>query len=118
MDRKYPGLAIRGNSVQMEFNYQNQRIRETIRTGRKLTKTMMDEISKKRNAILYDIDMGKFDYAAHFPNSANAYKFSKRKGSMITVSKALNDWVRRAEKHCQYSTIRGYNSIITFINTN
>ncbi|MGY0565345.1 MAG: Arm DNA-binding domain-containing protein, partial [Paraglaciecola chathamensis] len=114
MDRKYPGLIIRGNSVQITFKYKNNRVRETIRTGHKPTKTMMAEIAKKRSAILYEIDMGTFDYAAHFPNSANIYKFSKRKGSMITVSKALNDWIKRAEEHCQYSTIRGYNSIITY----
>lgn len=112
MDRKYPGLMERGDSVQITFTYQGQRIRESIRLGRKPTKSIFAELNRKREAILYSIDMGTFDYSEHFPNSARAIKYSSNKGSLITVKQALNTWLIDAESRCEYSTIRGYTSAI------
>jgi integrase len=56
--------------------------------------------------------MGKFEYANHFPNSKNALLFSNNKGALITIEQALKEWLKRAEKRCQFSTIRDYNSAI------
>lgn len=110
MDRGQAGVRPRNNSIVLDFMYMEQRCRETLRV--KPTKTSIREASRKREAILYEIAMGTFDYARHFPNSKNAIKYAKNKGSLITVEQALKDWIKRAEKRCQRSTIRDYNSAI------
>jgi len=74
----------------------------------------MKEASRKREAILYEIAMGTFDYGQHFPNSKNALKYSKNKGALVTVEDALKSWLKKAEKRCQHSTIRDYNSSVYF----
>ena len=108
----YPGVRARGNSIILDFTYQGERCRESIRV--KPTKTALKEIYRKREAILYEIDMGTFEYSSHFPNSGRALRFSKNKGALITVEEALKDWLKRAEKRCQHSTIRDYNSAIYY----
>jgi integrase len=92
--------------------YQGKRCRETLRI--KPTKTAIREVSRKREAILYEIAMGTFDYGHHFPNSKNALKFSTNTGALITVEEALKSWLRKAEKRCQHSTIRDYNSSVYY----
>ncbi len=106
----YPGVRTRGNSIVIDFTYNGQRCRESLRI--KPTKTSLREVSRKRESILYEIAMGKFEYANHFPNSKNALLFSKNKGALITIEQALKEWLKRAEKRCQHSTIRDYNSAI------
>lgn len=110
MDRGQTGVRPRNNSIVLDFTYMGQRCRETLRV--KPTKTAIREASRKREAILYEIAMGTFDYGKYFPTSKNALKFSKNKGSLITVEQALKDWLKRAEKRCQRSTIRDYNSAV------
>lgn len=110
MDRGQTGVRVRGDSIVLDFSYKGQRCRETLRV--KPTKTAMKEASRKREAILYEIAMGTFDYGVHFPYSKNALKFAKNKAALITVESALKSWVKLAEKRCQHSTIRDYNSAI------
>jgi integrase len=112
MTTHYPGIRPRGNSIVMDFTYMGVRCRESIRV--KPTKTALKEISRKRETILYEIDMGSFDYGKHFPTSKNALKFGKNKGALITVEEQLKQWIRKAEKRCQHSTIRDYNSAIFY----
>ncbi len=106
----YPGVRIRGNSILLDFTYQGERCRETLRI--KPTKTTLKEASRKREAILFEIAMGTFDYLNHFPASAKAKKYSKQLGQSITIEQALKDFLKKAERHCQLSTIRGYNSAV------
>ncbi|MBV1789026.1 site-specific integrase [Marinobacterium sp. D7] len=96
----------------LDFSYMGQRCRETLRV--KPTKTAIKEASRKREAILYEIAMGTFDYAQHFPTSKNALKFGKNKGALVTIEEQLKQWINKAEKRCQYSTIRDYNSSIYY----
>lgn len=110
MDRREVGIIPRSDSVVMDFNYLNERCRETIRV--KPTPSVLKEISRKRAAILYEIDMGTFVYAKHFPNSKRALKFSSNKGSLITVEESLKQWIKKSERRCQYSTIKGYNCAV------
>ena len=112
MTETYKGIRARGDSLIIDFNYMGHRCRETIKA--RPTKTALKEASRKREAILYEISMGCFDYAKHFPSSKNALKFARNKGSLITVEKALLDWLQNARKHCQPSTIRGYSSCIYY----
>jgi integrase len=110
MDRRHTGVRSRGESIILDFTYQGQRCRETLRI--KPTKTSLKEASRKREAVLYDIAMGKFDYSQHFPNSQNAINLTSKSGRFITIENALKDWLKKKEKYCQYSTIRGYNTLI------
>lgn len=108
MDRRFTGVRARGDSITLDFMFQGQRCRETIRV--KPTKTALKEASRKREAILHDIDYGNFEYSKHFPNSKNAFKFSKNKGAMLTIEDALNTWMKRASQKCELSTLRDYRS--------
>lgn len=112
MDRGQTGVRPRNNSIVLDFTYMGQRCRETLRV--KPTKTAIKEASRKREAILYEIAMGTFDYGRHFPTSKNALKFSRNKGALITIEQALKDWLKKAEKRCQFSTIRDYNSAVYY----
>ena len=91
-----PGIRARGNSIVLDFTYQGQRCRETIKA--KPTKTLIKEVARKREAILYEISMGSFNYEKHFPDSKNALKFSNNKGSLISVETALKEWLQKARK--------------------
>lgn len=110
MDSRLAGVRPRGNSILLDFTYQGERCRETLRI--KPTKTAMKEASRKREAILFEIAMGNFDYAKHFPTSPRAKKLSTSFGQLVTVETALKDWLKKAERHCQYSTLKGYNSVV------
>ncbi len=110
MDSGFTGVRSRGNSILLDFTYQGERCRETLRI--KPTKTTLKEASRKREAILFEIAMGTFDYLNHFPSSAKAKKYSKQLGQSISIEQALKDWLKKAERHCQLSTIRGYNSAV------
>lgn len=110
MDRRQVGVRVRGNSVVIDFMFKGERCRETIYA--KPTKTTLREISRKREVIKYEISMGTFDYAAHFPNSSRAISRSQNPGRLITVSEALKNWLISKQKRCQYSTLKSYNSIV------
>lgn len=108
--KQYPGITIRGNSIQIEFAINRRRFRESIPV--KPTKTILNELARKREAILYEIAIGTFDYAKHFPTSKKAIAFSKEPGSAITIEKALKDWYKLNYKRWQPSTRKGYETCI------
>ena len=112
MDRRQVGVRPRENSIILDFTYNGVRCRETLRI--KPTKTALKEASRKREAILYEIAMGTFDYGKHFPTSKNALKFSRNKASLISIEQALKSWVKKKERTCAHSTIRDYNSSIYY----
>ena len=107
---KLTGIKANKSSIAIEFTYNNVRCRETIKC--KPTKTRMLELSNKRQAIIYEISMGIFDYAKHFPNSKYATKLSNNKANAITIENLLTDWFERKRKICAHSTLRGYKSVI------
>ena len=110
MDRKLTGIRARGNSIILDFMYQGQRCRETLRT--KPTKSAIKEAARKREAILYDIAMERFEYSQHFPHSKHSLKYSNNKSSLITIKDTLEKWLSVAAKRCQHSTMRDYNSAV------
>ena len=91
----YQGIYASESSMRIEFYYQTIRCRETIRGTP--TKTRLQELARKREQINYEIDMGTFDYAAHFPNSARAFEFSNNKAAMRTVAEAVGIWFQRTQ---------------------
>jgi integrase len=102
---EYKGIYAGENSIRIEFMYQAVRCRETIRGTP--SKTRLAEVARKRDQVLYEIDMGQFDYAKHFPTSPNAYKFSSNKASFITISQAVDLWFKRNSKNWSRSYYRG-----------
>lgn len=103
---EYKGIYAGSNAIRIEFMYQAVRCRETIRGTP--TKTRLQEVARKREQILYEIDMGKFDYAEHFPSSKMALKFSNNKAAFIRMSEAVDMWFHRNSKRWARSTYRGY----------
>lgn len=110
MDARHRGITIRGNSAQIAFTYQGVRCRETIPVP--LTKAAQKELILKRQAILYEISIGTFDYSRHFPYSKKASEFRKARPDRYTIAEGLKDWLQRAQARCQLSTLRDYTSAI------
>jgi len=108
--KKYTGITPRNNSTLISFTYQGKRCRETIRG--KPTATRLKAMSDKRSAILYEISIGMFNYGLHFPQSKNAIKYSQTPGSLISVEKALKEWLVRNKKRWALSTSKDYNQSV------
>lgn len=107
MDNKLKGLCIKPSSVQISFMLNGARCRESIRI-KNPTKTQLNEIIRKRDVILYEIDMGKFDYLTHFPNSKLGMKLANKKALKLTISEMINNWFKRKQVNWEYSTKLGY----------
>jgi len=112
MDRGQRGITIRGNSMQIAFTFQGVRCRETIPMPP--TKTALKELTLMRQAILYEIKTGTFDYLKHFPNSKRAKEFRKTRPDHYTIGEDLKAWLQRIQSKCQLSTLRDYGSAIHY----
>ena len=110
MDARQRGITIRGNSAQIAFTYQGVRCRETIPIPP--TKAAQKELTLKRQAILYEISMGTFDYARHFPFSRKAQAFRQTQPDHQTIKEALKNWLQRNQAKLQKSTLQDYNCAI------
>ncbi|PTN10772.1 tyrosine-type recombinase/integrase [Nitrosomonas aestuarii] len=110
MDRGHRGITIRGNSAQIAFTYQGVRCRESIPMPP--TKAAQKELVLKRQAILYEIKTGSFDYCKHFPHSKKAKEFRKTRPDQYTIGEALKNWLQRNQSRCQPSTLHDYSSAI------
>lgn len=110
MDARQRGITIRGTSAQIAFTYQGVRCRETIPIPP--TKAAQKELILKRQAILYEISIGIFDYSKHFPHSKRASEFRKTRPDLYTIKEALKSWLQRNQAKLQKSTLQDYNSAI------
>ncbi|GLQ29668.1 Arm DNA-binding domain-containing protein [Litoribrevibacter albus] len=112
MDRRQKGIRPRGGSILIDFTYKGVRCRETLKL--KPTKENLAFASRKRDAILYEIALDKFDYLEHFPESPKARLFSDKLAAHQTIEVALKGWLKRAERRCAPSTLRDYNSAVYY----
>ncbi|MBF4405841.1 DUF3596 domain-containing protein, partial [Vibrio anguillarum] len=64
------GIELNGNLLRIVFYYQGKRYRESL--GLAPTKQNISFARQKREAILYEIKIGTFNYATHFPDSKHA----------------------------------------------
>lgn len=108
MDRRQEGVRARGDSIAIDFRYQNIRCRETIKLPP--TKANLKFAANKRAAILHEIALGKFNYAEHFPRSVHASELGTHTNK--TVGEALEDFLRNTKRKYEASTLRGYKSAI------
>ncbi|ENM6576124.1 site-specific integrase [Vibrio fluvialis] len=65
------GVESHGNALRIAFSYKGKRYRESL--GLPVTKQNINFAKMKRETILYEIRIGTFNYAAHFPNSKHAF---------------------------------------------
>ncbi|MDQ2107641.1 MULTISPECIES: site-specific integrase [unclassified Vibrio] len=70
VDNLPSGIEVRGNSLRISFYYNGKRHRESL--GLPPTKQNINFARQKREAIQYEIKIGTFNYAFHFPNSKHA----------------------------------------------
>ena len=94
--------AVSASSIEISFVYQGKRCRERIKL--KPTPANLNRAERHREAILYAIERGTFDYATTFPNSKQARLLSSEPGANITVEEFLSDWWRTEEKELKAST--------------
>ena len=94
--------AVSASSIEISFVYQGKRCRERIKL--KPTPANLKRAERHREAILYAIERGTFDYATTFPNSKQARLLSSEPGANITVEEFLSDWWRTEEKELKAST--------------
>lgn len=100
------GVEARGSSVRIEFVYRGQRCRETLKIPP--TAKNLEYAERKRAQVLYEIEIGSFDYSKHFPESTRAGLGQAR--SECTVSKALDLWLKT--RSITATTRARYNRIV------
>ncbi len=104
------GVELNGPSLRIWFMFAGQRCREPVAGIVKVNKAAIAYAENKRRTILTEIKEGRFDYAAHFPDSPRAALFSGRGGPNLdrTVEQGIDAWmeVQRAKKAA--STSRNY----------
>ncbi|WVM92580.1 DUF3596 domain-containing protein [Halopseudomonas pachastrellae] len=77
MTEKMPrGVEINGKQLRISFMLNGQRCREPLPGIVKVNKASIAYADNKRRTILAEIKEGRFDYAAHFPDSPRALIFS------------------------------------------
>lgn len=103
---EFKGIYASETSIRIDFMFNGERCRETIRGIP--TKTRLKEAAIKRDLIHYEIDMGKFDYTSHFPNSPRALRHSTNKAAHITIRESVDIWFKHKSKNWARSTYRGY----------
>lgn len=96
MTPKLPkGVEINGKRLRISFMFNGQRCREPLKNIVKIDNKSIAYAENKRRAILVEIREGRFDYAAHFPNSPQAAAFSglDAKGLKRTVQEGIDAWL-------------------------
>lgn len=80
---KHKGIEIHGNSLRITFMWRRRRCRETL--GLPVTKANIRHAAQLRAAILYEIKLGTFDYARHFPESKHGSSYSNTRDERLSA---------------------------------
>ncbi|KTB91506.1 site-specific integrase [Pseudomonas syringae] len=113
MTEKLPtGVEIQGNLLRISFYLNGQRCKEPLAGVPKINKASIAYANNKRQTILAEIKEGRFDYLAHFPDSARAAALSGRAGgdSKRTVTEGVVRWLEVQVARKASSTSRNYQS--------
>lgn len=106
------GVQIHGNQLRILFSYQGKPCREPLKDVSKITKATIAYADNKRRVILTEIKEGRFDYAAHFPESNNAKLFSgwggQERGRLVT--QGVKNWLAVQKQKKAPSTYTNYES--------
>ncbi len=106
------GVEINGKTLRIWFIFNGKRYRETL--GITNTKPNIKFAKQKRESILYEIKMGTFNYAYHFPNSKHAT--GKPRAKEISALAAL--FLESQKLNIRDSTFRKYSAVLkAFVST-
>jgi integrase len=105
------GVEHIGNQLRISFMLHGKRYREPLRGIIKINKASIAYADNKRRTILAEIKEGRFDYAAHFPDSPSAAQISGIQGAdkKRTVKDGVDRWleVQKAKRaSCTYTNYR------------
>ncbi|QYX66632.1 DUF3596 domain-containing protein [Shewanella putrefaciens] len=102
------GIHIHGETVRIDFRYNGERCREPLAGHYKITKSTIKYAENKRTTILTEIAENRFDYLAHFPNSAKAARFAGICQKKRYVAEAVKLWLDVQEATKAQSTFKNY----------
>lgn len=94
----------------MDFYYRGVRCRERLKLAP--TPRNLRFAENLLGQIRVEIEKGTFDYAAQFPTSRRAKRFTDRPGGLVLVKDALETWYAAKELELEHSTLQGYRRII------
>ncbi|WP_440466990.1 Arm DNA-binding domain-containing protein [Pseudomonas sp. YH-1] len=94
VDKLPEGIELNGSSVRIHFMYRGERCREKIQSA-KVSKALIRYAGNKRLLIVTEIAEGRFDYAAHFPESKRALALAGVSGANAarTVKQGIDRWL-------------------------
>ncbi|EDP60814.1 site-specific integrase [Vibrio sp. AND4] len=99
------GVEIHGKSLRLDFVYKGKRRRETL--GLSPTKQNVRFAAQKRETIMYEIKIGIFRYAAHFPDSPYATEQSQSR----TFGEMVDKYLQLKQADLRSSTYKKYVSL-------
>lgn len=106
------GVDINGNHLRIAFMYEGARRREPLRNVAMINKAAIAYADNKRRMILAEIKENRFDYAAHFPDSAwlKARQELPNEPAKRTVDEGISQWLEVAKVKKAHSTFINYKS--------
>ncbi|AZC23193.1 Arm DNA-binding domain-containing protein [Pseudomonas sessilinigenes] len=113
MKGKMPtGVEMNGKQLRIVFMLHGQRCREPLPGIAAINKASIAYADNKRRTILTEIKEGRFDYAAHFPDSPRATMFSGAGGHSTkrTVQEGIDRWLEVQRALRASSTVANYAS--------
>ncbi|MCU8036995.1 phage integrase [Shewanella oncorhynchi] len=102
------GVELHGVTVRIVFMFNGERCREPLAGHYKITKSTIKYAENKRTTILTEIAENRFDYLAHFPDSAKAAQFAGLNLQKRSVTDAVNQWLSVQEATKAKSTFKNY----------
>ena len=107
-----PGVEMNGKQLRIAFMLHGQRCREPLPGIVAVNKASIAYADNKRRTILTEIKEGRFDYAAHFPDSPRAAMFSGTGGHSTkrTVQEGIDRWLEVQHALRASSTVANYAS--------
>lgn len=101
------GVEIHGKGIRIWFMFRGKRVYEPLPQITKINKNGLAYAKNKRDAITTEIREGRFDYLAHFPDSARALELTKNPKEERTVAEGVAIWLKVSS---------GKNARITHVN--
>ncbi|MFO6424166.1 Arm DNA-binding domain-containing protein [Motilimonas sp. KMU-193] len=100
------GIECHGLTLRIVFYYRGKRYRESL--GLKINKQNIKFANSKRETILYEIKIGTFCYAKHFPDSRHAIG----KPASQTISEAAKLFLQSKSHDVRRSTFQRYEWVL------
>ncbi|WP_105901393.1 tyrosine-type recombinase/integrase [Vibrio gangliei] len=100
------GVEVHGTFVRISFSYNGKRYREAL--GLPATKQNINFAKLKRETIMYEISIGTFNYAAHFPNS----KHASGKPRALDIGELAKRFLESKAHDVRSSTLQRYDWVL------